>query len=326
MPVKKPVPRSQAKGPSQRAKAHRSTKGPKAKQSRKSATTAPEHSQPGSSTLKRKRRGPPSHSSNRDQDDSSIQNYTTLKPRIQRIPKETVTSKWEPLSEIAQARVRDLFFDVERPVIALYRQEKRRGEAQHAVNAVVRRLQQRLPRMPFPPQTKDLHLDYEGLLNSNNAMESKLTPAGHTIALLKAQIAKEDQALASERQQLARLEANAAAEDSLRKRRARTMHPLLQTRADETIAKTGQDRSLFDDNTSAESDTLTKQLLNSDLDDDLKPLVEQLYGHMESIKSNTAQVSGLSDAIARTRAAVGHALYARLGEAGRPPLMDGQSL
>lgn len=125
--------------------------------------------------------------------------YAYLKPSIRRIPEKTIKAKWSTLPEPVQDKVRDLFHSLERPVIVRQPNEKKRIEAQSAVNAVVRKyvvsalcvlvasrprllcclcfavanillgnsLGRRLPRMPFPPITKDSSFDYETALNEH---------------------------------------------------------------------------------------------------------------------------------------------------------------
>lgn len=93
--------------------------------------------------------------------------YAALKARVRHVPSEVVASKWEVLSEPSQSRLLDLFKAVQRPVLASHHDEKRRSEIQSALAPVVRTLGKRLPRMPFPTNTKDWHFDYEKILEKN---------------------------------------------------------------------------------------------------------------------------------------------------------------
>ena len=60
-----------------------------------------------------------------------------------------------------------LFQAVERPVMMRYHDPRRREEAQVALTPVLRTLRRKLPRMAFPPNTKEAHFNYESMLDSN---------------------------------------------------------------------------------------------------------------------------------------------------------------
>lgn len=83
---------------------------------------------------KRKRSG-----DNGDVEDKSNKRYAYLKPSIRRVPEKTIKAKWSTLPEPVQDKVRDLFHSIERPVIVRQQNEKKRIEAQSAVQAVVRK-------------------------------------------------------------------------------------------------------------------------------------------------------------------------------------------
>jgi hypothetical protein len=67
------------------------------------------------------------------------QGYAYLKPEVRRVPEKTIKSKWAPLPEPVQEKVRDMFHSIERPVIVRNQNERKRIEAQGAVQAVVRK-------------------------------------------------------------------------------------------------------------------------------------------------------------------------------------------
>ncbi len=147
------------------------------------------------------------------------------------------------LTEPSQSRLLNLFETVQRPVLTSYRDDKGKREAQSALAPVVRTLGKRLPRMPFPTYTKDWHFDFEKILDSNvrrytssfcctewhvrslmrsqRVLESLLTPAIHSIELLKAQIEVEERALDMDREQLGELERNAAFAEKERTRQTK---------------------------------------------------------------------------------------------------------
>jgi kinetochore protein Fta7 len=93
--------------------------------------------------------------------------FPTLKPHVRRIPRQTVSTKWDVLSQAAQEQARELFKAIERPVLMSYRNDRRREEAQSILGSVLRKLTTKIPRMPFPSQTKDIHFNYEMLLDAN---------------------------------------------------------------------------------------------------------------------------------------------------------------
>ena len=91
----------------------------------------------------------------------------TLQPEIKQIPPDTVNSKWVNLSQPAQEQVRGLFKSAERAVYMRARDEEKKAEAQFAVETLLQGVERKLPRFPFPPDTRDAHFDYEKLLGSN---------------------------------------------------------------------------------------------------------------------------------------------------------------
>lgn len=65
--------------------------------------------------------------------------YAYLEPRVRHIPERTIKSRWAPLPEAMQDKVREMFRMLERPVIVRHFDEKKRIEAQSAVSAVVKK-------------------------------------------------------------------------------------------------------------------------------------------------------------------------------------------
>lgn len=68
----------------------------------------------------------------------STQPFASLKPRTQNVSKRTIKTKWSNLPDAAQEKVRAMFRTLERPVIVLQRDERKRVEAQTALGAVVK--------------------------------------------------------------------------------------------------------------------------------------------------------------------------------------------
>jgi kinetochore protein Fta7 len=77
--------------------------------------------------------------SDEDADVESNKPYAYLKPSVRRVPEKTIKAKWSTLPEPVQDKVRDLFHSLERPVIVRQQNERKRIEAQSAVQAVVRK-------------------------------------------------------------------------------------------------------------------------------------------------------------------------------------------
>lgn len=147
--------------------------------------------------------------------------YQHLRAHTRHIPQDTITTKWINLPPPAQQAVRTLFKATKRPVLANMREGQRRTEAELTLNAVIQKLEKRLPRMPFPPKTKDAHFDLEKVLERNRVLEGELTPALHWVELLKGEVEKEEEALERDRVALAELEANAKVEERRRRKQGK---------------------------------------------------------------------------------------------------------
>lgn len=81
---------------------------------------------------KRKRSG---DGSGRD----SRKRFAYLKPRVRHVSEDTIKAKWTTLPEPAQNKVRDIFRVVERPAIVRQDNERKRIEAQSAVQTFVKK-------------------------------------------------------------------------------------------------------------------------------------------------------------------------------------------
>ncbi|KAJ5666372.1 CENP-A-nucleosome distal centromere subunit CENP-Q [Penicillium maclennaniae] len=212
---------------------------------------------------KRKRSG-----DSENADDSK--RYAYLNPSIRRVPEKTIKAKWSTLPEPVQDKVRDLFHSLERPVIVRQQNEKKRIEAQSAVNAV-------------------------------RSLEVNLATMKDSIDLLKAEIAKEEALLADEKKSLQEMDKNAKRAEAERKRQTKNEHPVLR-QLDELpqIADHATGFSLLD--------TTGGQAGLEELDADpvIQKLMNQLHGHLQSMQSNIAPMAGLSDAITRSQAALDH--------------------
>ncbi|KAJ5113685.1 CENP-A-nucleosome distal centromere subunit CENP-Q [Penicillium angulare] len=231
-------------------------------------------------------------------EDEPNKRYAYLKPQVRRVPEKTIKAKWTTLPEPVQEKVREMFQALERPVIMRQPNEKKRIEAQSAVQAVVRNLGKRLPRMPFPPITKDSNFDYESALDEHRTLEANLATITDSTDLLKAEIAKEEALLASERRELQDMDKNAKRAEAERKRQMKNEHPILR-----------QLDALPRDSSSAEFTLVNTKPSQASLDEldtdfDIQRLMKQLHGHLQSMQTNTAPLSGLRDAITRSQAAL----------------------
>lgn len=65
--------------------------------------------------------------------------FAYLKSHVRQVPERTIKSKWSTLPEPVQDKVRDMFRALERPVIVRHQNERKRIEAQAAVQAVVKK-------------------------------------------------------------------------------------------------------------------------------------------------------------------------------------------
>ncbi|KAJ5243363.1 uncharacterized protein N7469_001690 [Penicillium citrinum] len=226
--------------------------------------------------------------------------YAHLKPQVRRVPEKTIKTKWAPLPEPVQEKVRELFHSLERPVIMRNKNEQKRIEAQTAVQAVVRNLEKRLPRMPFPPITKDSNFDFESALNEHQSLEANLSIMSDSINLLKSEIAKEQALLASEKTALHEMDKNAKRADAERKRQMKKEHPVLRQldNPEETQDGPSSEFTLVDGK--------DNQVDLNEWDDDpeIQTLMKQLHGHLQSMQNNITPLTGLREALTRSQAAL----------------------
>ncbi|EAW14084.1 uncharacterized protein ACLA_071170 [Aspergillus clavatus NRRL 1] len=242
------------------------------------------------------------HSSEADTHDNAARSkrFAYLKPQVRQVSERTIKSKWTTLPEPVQDKIRDMFRSLERPVIVRHQNERKRIEAQAAVQAVVRNLGKRLPRMPFPPVAKDSVFEYEAALDEHVSLESSLATVTDSIDLLKAEIEREEALLASETKQLQEMEKNATRAEAERKRQMKNAHPVLR-RLDEASKIQGQGQSAFTISEAKDSQSSFDELED---DPEVLDLLGQLNDHLRSMQNNTAPLAGLKDAIIRSEAAL----------------------
>ncbi|KAJ9649390.1 hypothetical protein H2199_000165 [Coniosporium tulheliwenetii] len=296
---------------SSRASVATSKPRPKKKRKNAQADSDPEITDGGNSdatTSNRKKRNADSMDDEDDERSSARPQkrpkYQYLRAHTRHIPQDTITTKWINLPLPAQQAVRTLFKATKRPVLASIREGQRRTEAELTLNAVIQKLERQLPRMPFPPKTKEAHLDLEKVLERNRVLEGELTPALHWVELLKVEIEKEEEALDRDRVALAELEANAKAEERRRRKQVKKAHPLLTESLDHGYE--GDDAESIG---LVPSSMLADALLLDSPDSDLKPLLEQLQSHLESMQANLGHLEGIDGAILSAREALDDMLF-----------------
>ncbi|GAM37584.1 hypothetical protein TCE0_024r07624 [Talaromyces pinophilus] len=228
--------------------------------------------------------------------------FAWLKPQVKNVSKHTIKSKWSSLPEPVQSKVRDLFRSLERPVIVRQRDERKRIEAQVALAGVVKTLERRLPRMPFPPLTKDAVFDHESVLNEHRVLETQLSTTRNTIDLLKLEIEREEALLAKETKYVEELEKNAKKAEVERRRQMKNEHPVLR-HIDENSAHADESSSSAPFVVIDRSKEQTA-LCEIEPDREIQSIVMQLNGHLNSIQNNIAPFVELREAIMEAQAAL----------------------
>ncbi|KAB8235428.1 hypothetical protein ETB97_001294 [Aspergillus alliaceus] len=234
-----------------------------------------------------------------DHDNSPRKRFAYLKPQVRRVSERTIKSKWSTLPGPMQEKVRDMFRALERPVIVRQQNERKRVDAQAAVQAVVKNLGKRLPRMPFPPITKDSVFEYEAALKEHRSLEASLATVTDSTDLLKAEIEKEEALLAKETEQLQELEKNAKRAEAERKRQLKNEHPALRQLSVPSQESHEHTRFILAGEMDAQA---TFDELETD--PEIMGLLKQLNGHLNSMQNNIAPLTGLSEAITRSQVAL----------------------
>ncbi|TVY49607.1 hypothetical protein LOCC1_G000375 [Lachnellula occidentalis] len=231
--------------------------------------------------------------------------YQHLAKVTRKVPRHTIEAKWTPLPANCIELISQLLSNVQKPVIARLKEEQKRSQASTILHLVNRKLVTKLSRgLPFPqgtqPQRED-DFDFEKILDHNRALEAQLTPALHANELLEDELSKETTWLESEKAILAELEANAKAASVTRKQAERTLHPLLRS---ENSTIEGQDLEL--------GQHAAVPISGIFEDENIQDIVKGIENHMDSMQGNLKQVEGVSEAIAKSKAAVQATLFDHL--------------
>lgn len=182
------------------------------------------------------------------------------------------------------------------------RDERKRVEAQAALGGVVKTLERRLPRMPFPPLTKNAVFDYESVLNEHRVLETQLSTTRNTIDLMKIEIEREEALLANETKYVEEMENNAKKAEVERKRQMKNEHPVLRYINDDP----GQENksSSFPPFVVIDRSKDQTALCEIEPDREIQSIVMQLNGHLNSMQNNIAPFAELRDAITEAQAAL----------------------
>lgn len=145
------------------------------------------------------------------------------------------------------------------------------------------RLTDRLPRIPFPPSTDEDYFDHEANINRITKIEGQLTAHIHSIHLLRAQIAKEEELLRHDQAEVNHLEHSLKSNEMLRREQSKTLHPVAR--------KLGQDRYV-DLLALAQQDKKALDPSFTELyeDDEIRPILTQLQNHLDSMENNVVDL------------------------------------
>jgi kinetochore protein Fta7 len=91
--------------------------------------------------------------------------FSYLKKHTRRVPQDVVKTRWKALPAPAQRQVRELFSAAKRSVMHGAKDERRAREIETALGAVLRRLEKQLPRMPFPPKSREGDFSLDGFVD-----------------------------------------------------------------------------------------------------------------------------------------------------------------
>ncbi|KAF7587139.1 hypothetical protein BBP40_007688 [Aspergillus hancockii] len=153
--------------------------------------------------------------------------------------------------------------------------------------------------LPEPMQNKDSVFEYEAALKEHCSLEASLATVTDSVHLLNAEIEKEEALLAKETKQLQEMEKNAKRAEAERKRQLKNEHPVL--RQLNASSQQNQEHTQFILGGEKTSQTTFDEL---EADPEVVGLLKQLKGHLKSMQNNTAPLTGLSEAITRSQAAL----------------------
>ncbi|KAK4115463.1 hypothetical protein N656DRAFT_703156 [Canariomyces notabilis] len=258
--------------------------------------------------------------------------YRHLTSRTRQIPRSIIDSKWTPLDPASISVVDSLVADAARPVLLRLRdRDQRHAQAQTILHTFATRLRTKLVKgMPFPPPTisaaqapssrkttrkraqsgrsgYEAELDFEKTVDAIASLERALDPLLHSVVLLKAEKEREERELEREYKLLRQLEGNAKAERMGWRERGKRSHVLAGGLAG--AGEKGGEGGLGLEVVKRQEGKGGAGGVFKDLqEEELLALSQQIGSHMESMRSNLAQIDGVLPAIAKTKAALQGAL------------------
>ncbi|KAM7206353.1 CENP-Q, a CENPA-CAD centromere complex subunit domain containing protein [Rhypophila sp. PSN 637] len=272
-----------------------------------------------------------------------VPKYRHLAPKTRQIPRSTIAAKWTPLDEGSISVVDSIISDASRAVLHRLRdREKHREQAETVLNAFARRLHSKLVKgIPFPPASRtagssaaasagshEAELDFDRVMGAIKAVEGTLDPLSHSVALLTREKEKEEAALEADYKKLRKLKSNMRDETKKWIEHAKREHPLVPER--QNVELVGGD---FDEKdllgqvrcVTVSGLELVKRRpagegekpggvfrdIPSD-DEELTALAQRIGRHMNSMKSNLAQIDGVLPAINKSKASLQGVLYSYL--------------
>ncbi|KAL1632492.1 hypothetical protein SLS56_003571 [Neofusicoccum ribis] len=290
----------------------------------------------GEGTSKAKKKASKRSATDAELDGSTAQpprkKFAHLKPRTRHISQSVITTKWRPAPPAVQHSARALFVAAKRPVVEAAGRagrspgvvgeayDKRRAEAEVTLASVLRKLEKQVPRIPFPPMRGggvglEGVFDLERVVERNRALEAELTPQVYAVKLLREAVVGEEEVLEAEREALEVLEERAkGAERRARERERRGAHPVVKRwrmaarkREEEEMEDGVEGIRLAAASAPSEVDEVVAEE-DLEADEQLAPVLEQLQGHLDSMRANREQVEGLDEAMNEVRAALGGVL------------------
>ncbi|KAM7208501.1 CENP-Q, a CENPA-CAD centromere complex subunit domain containing protein [Naviculisporaceae sp. PSN 640] len=273
---------------------------------------------------------------------AEVPKYRHLAPRTRQIPRSVIAAKWTPLDDGSISAVDSIISDACRTVLHQLRdRESRREQAETAVNAFARRLHSKLVKgLPFPPPSKttannslaasgagshETELDFDRIMGAITSVEATLDPLLHSVALLTREKEKEEAALEADYKQLRRLKSNMRDENRKWIEHAKREHVLVPGGKLSEAGGSGFDeRDLLGQVRCVTVDgiEIVKRPagdegqrpggvfmdIPSD-DEELTGLSQRIGKHMNSMKSNLAQIDGVLPAITKSKASLQGVLH-----------------
>ncbi|KAI6784303.1 uncharacterized protein J7T54_004849 [Emericellopsis cladophorae] len=246
--------------------------------------------------------------------------HPRLVPKDRTLSKSEIDEKWAPLAGPALEAATELLVPAGHATInALPLGTTRRKHTEAAVAGIQRRLMAYTSKMPFPPPSSGMRrkakkrgglpeeyepeFDYEYVYDRTTNLQAQLDAAQCAVEVLQRERGKEEQALERDYKVLQNLEASAKAEKRDARELIKKVHVLAPDR-----------RRAVEDESGLVVDGKAQPSLQDLEDEEVKSLAMQLSGHMDSIRTNMAQLDGLSPQLERSSAALRSVLARQLSD------------